>query len=717
MLIELAIVGGGAAVWSTLKRKIGEKHQDSEQNQGEDGADGNRSEADNNSNTAAPSSVQAIIGRHSLEGTRLVRDIKNAIWGEGREKLHSDLDAAEKEELTGRRQQQKKVLAYSTTAVGAVLLGTFVPVFFPLGVAATFYLERNTFKALREEFQKKHYLCYYLFSAFLFFGMLLTGNLILTAISAIICDFIVTLIKKAEANTQKHLVDVFAEQPKHVWLYKDGLEIQIAIEELHKNDLVVVHAGDVIPVDGVIEAGAGSVDQHVLTGESQLLECAEGDRVFASTLLLAGSIRVLVDAAGDQTVIASIGRILNDTQDYTTDLRTRGRAIAERMRIVELGAGAVILGLLGPGPALGVLWSSMGTGMAAFGPITVLSYLQLCAQNGILVKDGRVLEALHKIDTVVFDKTGTLTLDHLTVGAIHSLGDYPEDELLYYAAAAEHRQHHPVAKAIIDRALAQGIEQATPEDTQYRLGYGIEIQLQGKTICVGSVRFMQEAGLKLPPRLDGIRREAETRGYSLVCIGIDQAVAGVFELQPELRPEAREIIDYLRQRDLAVYIISGDSQNATRNIAETLGVDHYFAEVLPDGKSQLINQLRDEGKFVCFIGDGINDAVALKSAQVSISLKGASSAATDTAQVVFMNQSLRPLRQLFDYSNELEQTMGNNLTISMVPGFINISSIYLLHIGLVASMGICYAGTAVGLYNSVAPLVKNQSDAESGNLS
>ena len=170
----------------------------------------------------------------------------------------------------------------------------------------------------------------------------------------------------------------------------------------------------------------------------------------------------------------------------------------------------------------------------------------------------------------------------------------------------------------------------------------------------------------------------------------------------------RQLIKNLQQRGLTTYIISGDHEQPTRTIALQLGVDHYFAETLPEHKAQLINQLREQGKFVCFIGDGINDAIALKSAQVSISLKGASSAATDTAQIIFMDGTLTPLEQLFHLTDEFERTMHTNLLLSIVPGVINIAGVYFLHFGIAASMVLFYGATALGLTNTVLPLIKHQ---------
>ena len=191
-----------------------------------------------------------------------------------------------------------------------------------------------------------------------------------------------------------------------------------------------------------------------------------------------------------------------------------------------------------------------------------------------------------------------------------------------YAAAAEFRQTHPVALAIIAKANALELTIPAMDDARYELGYGIQVTVESKLIQVGSVRFMQQKKIALPDTIIPHQQQAEEQGYSLIYIAINEQLAGILEMRPSIRPEALEIIQFLKQRNLNLVIISGDHEQPTRHMAKQLGIDHYFAETLPENKADLVQQLREEGKFVCFIGDGINAAIALKSAQVSISLKG-----------------------------------------------------------------------------------------------
>jgi P-type E1-E2 ATPase len=207
-----------------------------------------------------------------------------------------------------------------------------------------------------------------------------------------------------------------------------------------------------------------------------------------------------------------------------------------------------------------------------------------------------------------------------------------------------------------------------------------------------------------------IQQQAEEQGYSLIYVSVEQHLAGILEIHSTIRPEAAHIIHKLKQRGFSLCIISGDHEQPTRNLANQLGIDRYFAETLPENKADLVKQLRDEGKFVCFIGDGINDAIALKSAQISISLKGASTAATDTAQIILMDGTLKHLENLFQLSDEFEDTMHTNFLTTIVPGVICIGGVYFLHFGLAASVTTYYLGSGVGLTNSLLPLVNHQED-------
>jgi Cu2+-exporting ATPase len=690
MLIEITLAGSSATLWRRLNKKRPKTLVSVLQQ-------------------PAPSKQHSKV----LQAKQLLKDIKSAVWGDERQQLQQNLDPSLRVDEEKRRQAEKRRQVLSIGATGLAILGTASPAFYLLGSAAVLYLGVPLAQMVLRDFRRKHFISTPLVSAILVVGMLATGQLVLATLAGLMGGFMAKLIRKAEENSQKQLINVFAGHPSHIWIEKDGAELEVPFDNVQKNDVVIVHAGEIIPVDGTIQAGSASIDQHILTGESQPVHRSVGEQVFAATLILAGRISILVETAGEETVAANIGHILNNTKSYKDHLMLRGKKIADSLLPLELGIGALTLGVLGAAPAMAILWSGLGTRMIMYGPMSVLNYLQILARQGILVKDGRVLESLREVDTVVFDKTGTLTQEQPTISHIHVLHPaYDQAQVLYAAASAEYRQPHPVAKAIWEKAMSQGVNPVNPDNIRYEVGYGICVQLDQQTIRVGSARFMQREGLTIPQQADTLQQQAETHGHSLIYVGINEDVAGILEMQPSIRPEVPDLIKTLKKRGITTYIISGDHEQPTRNMAEQLGVDHYFAETLPENKAALINQLREQGKFVCFIGDGINDTIALKSAQVSISLKGASSAATDTAQIIFMDGTLAPLSRLFAFADEFEHTMRNNLLFSIAPGVLNIGGVYLLHLGIAASMGLFYVGTTAGLTNTILPLIKHQNPAK-----
>lgn len=491
----------------------------------------------------------------------------------------------------------------------------------------------------------------------------------------------------------------------------DGVEQEIPFEQVQIGDIVVVHAGQAIPVDGTIVQGQASIDQRMLTGESQPAERSVNEQVFAATMLLSGNIQVRVEKAGQATVAASIGEILNNTSGFTLTMQARGEKLADQSAPPTLGLFAIAMVTLSVQSALAVLWSSIGYNMRIAAPLSLLNYLQIISQQSVLIKDGRSLESLHKVDTVVFDKTGTLTQEQPHVSQVHPWNGLSADEVLTFAAAAEYKQTHPIARAILQAAREHNLSLPTTDHTRYEIGYGLKVQVAGKTVCIGSDRYMQIEQIALPDEVYELQAQCQDQGYSLVYIAIDSTFVGVIELHPTIRPEARQIIQQLHQRGIATYVISGDQEQPTRRLAHDLGIDHYFANVLPEDKSSMVQQLQAEGRFVCFVGDGINDSIALKQANVSISMRGASTIATDTAQIVMMDGSLSQLIHLFEIAEDFENTMRASIVLSIVPGIVTVGGVFFLQWGILTAIMLYNVGLVATIAAAMLPLIKDYAGA------
>lgn len=520
------------------------------------------------------------------------------------------------------------------------------------------------------------------------------------------------LAVKTEDQSKQGIIDLFGQQIRSVWLLVDGVEVEVPVERAQPGDRIVIHAGQMAPMDGTIVEGHASIDQHMLTGEAQPAEKGPGDPVLAATIVLTGRITVAVEKAGAATTAAQIGRILTDTSDFKESLVARATEFNDRMALPFLLLGGLTLPFIGLDRALGVLTGTPGYRMVLYGPLSMLSYLHLAAQQGILIKDGRSLELLQEVDTVVFDKTGTLTLDQPFVKGIYACEGFREEAVLAYAAAAETKQSHPIARAILEAAAAQGIMLPSIEDAAYEIGYGIQVRLAGKTILVGSRRFMAMREIALPPTIQVLQEEVHHAGHSLVLVAVDGVLAGAITLQPTLRPEAKTIVQQLRARGLQLYIISGDHDAPTRRLAAELGMDGYFAEVLPEDKADLVKQLQEQGRKVCFVGDGINDSIALKSANVSISLHGATTIAIDTAQIVLMDGNLAQLSQIFTLADAFAANMRVNFLAATVPCIVIIGGALFLGWGLLPSLILYQVSVPFALYNTVRPLLAQKGQIE-----
>ena len=581
------------------------------------------------------------------------------------------------------------------------------PPLLPVAAGLFLYTAIPCFKGAYEVVVKERRLGVDILDSVVVVGCLATMQILPGAVMAWCLSLGRLLVKKTEDNSKKMLLNAFGKQPRYVWLVRDGVEIEVSLDKLEQGDIVAVHTGDMVPVDGHIVDGMAMIDQHALTGESTPAEKGVGDRVYASTILVAGKIFVSVEQAGSETASAKISQILNDTAGYKLTSQNKGERLADLVVLPTLALGGVAYTMLGPFGAVAVLNSDLGTGIRMAAPLAMLSSLALCAQKGILVKDGRALELMNEIDTVLFDKTGTLTRERPEVGEIVTAFSHSAEEVLMYAAAAERKFHHPIALAILHKAEELGLELPATDETQYKVGYGISVGVNGHIIRVGSKRYMEMEGIQLPPEVEAKLEAVHRDGDTMVMVGIDDHLGGALELRAALRPEVKDIIEGLRKRGIKhLAIISGDHEAPTKKLAEELGMDRYFAQVLPADKADYVQKLQQEGKKVCFVGDGINDSIALKQANVSISLRGATSIATDTAHIVFMEQGLGKLCELRDIARALDQNIRRSWGMILAPNLACVAGVFTLGFGVGASVVTNNVAAIGALVNGVWPMRK-----------
>jgi Cu2+-exporting ATPase len=506
-----------------------------------------------------------------------------------------------------------------------------------------------------------------------------------------VLDIADLLLEKTRDRSERFITDIFGSQPRTAWLLRDGQEIEIAVADLRKGDIIVVNTGEQIPVDGVVVNGSAMIDQHSLTGEAAPVERHEDDKVYAMTVLVAGRIHLMVEETGEETLAYKIVTIINDAANFKVELQSTGERIADKMVVPTLSLGMLGYFTAGAGGMLAIVNADYGTGIRVAAPIALLAALGRAAQHGVLIKDSQVFESLKDIDAVLFDKTGTLTYDVPAVAAIVPASTaHAEERILLYAAAAEQRFSHPIAKAILAEAHRRGLRLPEHDDSKYHVGLGIAVTVGEVLVKVGSARYMEQEMIPLPAGIAEALDSTRARGHSAILIAIDDEMAGLIELQAQVRDEAKRIIGQLRTRGInEIVLISGDHEAPTRELATSLEMDRYYGGVLPHEKADYVKMLQAEGKKVMMVGDGINDSAALSLADIAVSLQGASTIAIDVADVVFMDGNLEKFDYLFQVTDMLHNNVRRSFAMIAIPN------------------SVCILGGLTGVFGLAASLVLN----------
>ncbi len=532
---------------------------------------------------------------------------------------------------------------------------------------------------------------------------LVTGQFATTALLATLAYGSRLLLNATEDRSRESTRLLFAELPRTVWLRRDGQEIEVPLSAVEIGEAILVEAGQVVPFDGSITQGRGRLDERALTGESMPVEKTVGDPVFATTIVLEGRVLLTADRSGGDCIAADVTATLSQASDYRERVRQRGERLIDEGVAPTAAAGVTTLVLRGSNAALAVLFCSFGYILRYVGPIAVLNYLRVASQNGVLVKDGRALEVLGAIDTVVLDKTGTLTEDQLQILRVEPLCELDEPTLFALVAGLEARQTHPIARTLVAGATERGVPVEPLEGVAVELGLGLRALVDGVDVAIGSRTYMVDRGIDVTSVV-GLEDEVDA-GVTRIYVGRGDDLVGWIELGPRIRPEAVSVVEALHARGLEVVILSGDREGPTRRLAAEVGADAYHAEVLPDEKARVIEAMQQAGRRVCFIGDGINDAIALKQADVSISLSGATAVARDTAAVVLMSGTLEQVDWLFGLAGRMRDNLDVSVALSTAPSALCVAGVYVFGFGFGHAILIYQFSLIAGLVNAMRPVL------------
>ena len=467
------------------------------------------------------------------------------------------------------------------------------------------------------------------------------------------------------AGSRRAIRELLEFQAKTAHVIRDGVVVSIPSCELAVGDQVVVYPGDMIPVDGEIIAGRALIDQKSITGEGLPVTRGTGEAAFAATVIRDGQLTICASRVGADTTAGQIVRLVESAPIGDTRMQNHAERLADRLVVPELvlATGTAVLSA-DFNRFLSLVIVDYGTGIRVAAPTAVLASMTRAARAGIVIKSGRHLERLAEIDTVVFDKTGTLTYGTPAVLDVLTYQDHiTPRHMLGLAAAAETRLRHPVAEALRSKAkeLAANIPEC--DETQYRLGLGVEGQVNGYYLHVGNERFMRQSEIAVS-KAAADRAALDEQGYSCLFIAIDGAMAGLVPYSDEIRPESRSVLERLRAMGVRNSVmLTGDNQVVARAVGRRLGLTRCFADMLPADKAVAIQELQREGNVVAMVGDGINDSPALSYADVGIAMKDGAEVAHESAHVVLMEDSLWKLVKAVEVSRGAVQLIRQNYAI------------------------------------------------------
>ncbi len=459
-------------------------------------------------------------------------------------------------------------------------------------------------------------------------------------------------------------------RPATARVVRNGVELDLPLEQVRVGDLVRVRPGDKVPVDGVLTDGASALDESMLTGESLPVEKGVGDSVIGATLNTSGSFVMRAEKVGSETALEQIVALVERAQGSKAPIqrvadRVTGWFVPAVMGVALLTFAAWML--IGPQPrlpfaltaAVAVLIIACPCAMGLATPTAIMVGTGKGAEHGILVRNGAALEEAQRVTTVILDKTGTLTRGVLSVTGIWTR-DLAEDELLRLVAAAERGSEHPVAEAILRRATppdaAAAVTAVTASDFEAIPGGGVRATVEGRALLIGSERLLHDAGI-------AVDAGAPELGDSPVFVAIDGRLAGVFTVADTLRPEAPEAVRRLRQRGLEVWMITGDRTATAQAIARQAGIgpDRILAEVLPGQKAAKVAELQAGGAVVAMVGDGVNDAPALAQADLGIAIGTGADVALEASDITILGEDLRSVAGSIGLSRATMRTIRQNL--------------------------------------------------------
>ena len=470
-----------------------------------------------------------------------------------------------------------------------------------------------------------------------------------------------------EEWTHKKSVDDLARSMslniEKVWLKQNGTEVLTPINQIEENDLVVVHMGTLIPLDGTVAEGDAMVNQASLTGESTPVRKNEDSSVYAGTVVEEGELLVRIKKTAGTTRYEKIVKMIEESEKLKSSVEGKAAGLADALVPYSLG-GTVLTYLLtrNTQKALSILMVDFSCALKLAMPLSVLSAMRECSNHAVTVKGGKYLENLAAADTIVFDKTGTLTKAKPQVADIITFGGRDADEMLRIAACLEEHFPHSMANAVVQEAKRKGLShEEMHSKVEYLVAHGISSHINDKKVVIGSSHFVFEDEHCTIPADEQEKFDNRPEEYSHLYLAVDSELSAIICIEDPLREEAASVISALRESGFTkIVMMTGDSERTAAAIAKRVGVDEYYSEVLPEDKARFVTEAKEEGRKVLMIGDGINDSPALSAADVGIAISEGAALAREIADITISADSLSELVMMRTLSQKLMKRIHGN---------------------------------------------------------
>lgn len=483
------------------------------------------------------------------------------------------------------------------------------------------------------------------------------------------------LEEKTTERAKKGLKNLIELAPQQGRLIENGCEKMIPAESIKQNDILRILPGETIPVDGKIINGNTSIDQSIMTGEALPVDKAIGDNVFCGTINRFGAIDITTTKVGENSSLQKLIRMVREAEDKKAPMQR----IADRCAswLVPVALFIAIIAYFVTGNivrAVTVLVVFCPCALVLATPTAIMAAIGQATKHGVIIKSGEALEKMGKVDTIAFDKTGTLTFGRLEVSDIISFSEETDNHrLLFLAASAEARSEHPLGKAIAAYAKEQGIALEETSDFFMEAGKGVYAQLKTEKMFCGSEKYLTEKGIVIPSRIKDKLKVLRGQGKASILIAINSNCMGIIVLSDVLRPTAKDMIWKLSKMNTQTVLLTGDNQQTADYFARQVGITQVRAELLPEEKVNNIKEIRQHGNNVCMIGDGVNDAPALKTANVGVAMGNmGSDIAVDAADIALMSDDISKIPYLKRLSNATVNTIKFSISLSLCINFIAI---------------------------------------------